>query len=686
MVPSYSDVFNVPELCNYVVDYALPLKNFTLQSLKDHCEGLRQLSLVSTVFRNNLRDKLCNVKILKEMVDKYRILDEELYQYYAELTMRVLQDCPPFLFPLLKSFKGADEEKKKEIENEIKKIIEIMPNSIHSKMGKDSTSSRSALSPLAYACVEPWIPRTVVELFLTKGANPHILYFKHHRIICLHQDFREEKREKEIEKLDGLQSIIEATDPCACKEEYGQYEEEDKIKYLLQRQPSKKMPKEAFNSFEYREYLLIDQVRKEVASTLLVGIIAQEDWESMPLQRRVHFLRHQSNFYRLLTYTDISVEQLSNMNPRVRHSMLNFADRAIEIYKEIPAIGEALWQMGGSERRLWHEHRKEMGKLLGLPGIAVEQLFSMRDSVRCDFVKHSNRLLQMTGEQRKFWVANHEELYRLVNRPHINIGVEQLFNMDFEAGRSAIQDIDQIFLLQIVLDGKKALQMTSEQRHLWAGYRAEIETLIFGPYECRSKAIDQLLSMDIEKCKFLLQDVAQIFSEENNIPEWIAPCEAMRRSLFNLDIVAKPLLSWDYSSIGQWKYRDQIFQLYKEIPAISRELLRMPYRQRMAVGKHYKEIAQQIKQGATGTVAELLSEAQKRSAIAEQEQETLPIIDQEQECLAIAEQEQKRREQPEKLETSNTTESFLSFFSDCLSSVYSFFSCLVDWFMGLIRA
>lgn len=160
---------------NIILNFIEP-ENFSDGAVRNCGRDISNLSSVSKEFKGICKEKLETLKKMDALIKKYPKYNAEYNHFVKDKT-----SCGnPLLLDAL--FTGckllyADHTFKKytqELEEDIKKIIKLMPQSIHCNIG--IIRCRNGVPPLAAACHNDKMPIHMIEFLLENGADPNQTY------------------------------------------------------------------------------------------------------------------------------------------------------------------------------------------------------------------------------------------------------------------------------------------------------------------------------------------------------------------------------------------------------------------------------------------------------------------------------------------------------------------------------
>lgn len=202
------------EIKDYIVSFIQPTK-ITNQEIKNCGRIILNLSLVCKEFKAICEKKIKDLKKINELVVKYPIYNSEyenprkFYWGMTESTYNSLPGGNPQLLDALFSScnlpfaKHTFSEYTSEVEEDIKKIVKLTPQSINCILGE--LRCRIFVPPLAAACINAKIPVQTVEFLLKNGANPNTTYELNGQSIHLLKDT---KSNVDTERFLALETIF----------------------------------------------------------------------------------------------------------------------------------------------------------------------------------------------------------------------------------------------------------------------------------------------------------------------------------------------------------------------------------------------------------------------------------------------------------------------------------------------
>lgn len=138
-------------------------------------------ALINKKFYDHLKSKLSDLKKMYELYttySSYNYLYENPEKYFRRDTISEYRvDCPPILIDALNSgchLPCTSYSKDNVIFEDIREIVRLMPNSIHSNIGQ--LRCRDKVTPFVTAVFNSMVPEEVLRFLLTSGCNPHQKY------------------------------------------------------------------------------------------------------------------------------------------------------------------------------------------------------------------------------------------------------------------------------------------------------------------------------------------------------------------------------------------------------------------------------------------------------------------------------------------------------------------------------
>lgn len=184
-------------------------RKITNEEVTNCARQIKDISVINTEFNDIFRVKLANLKKINGLVKKYSEYnsDYEKPGYNSKTKKEFDPKGNPQLLDAL--FTGCELFAKStfrtytsEIEEDIKKIVELTPQSMNCILG--TLRCIDEVPPLAAACFNTNIPIHIIEFLLKKGANPNAtLKINNHavRILSELKNCLEEDRFTIIKKL-----------------------------------------------------------------------------------------------------------------------------------------------------------------------------------------------------------------------------------------------------------------------------------------------------------------------------------------------------------------------------------------------------------------------------------------------------------------------------------------------------
>ncbi len=191
------------EIKKHISSFITP-SNTSVEEVKICGRCIKQISLVNKELRSICSDQLSTFKKIHRLLNKYNNYQHK--NYVIDLVIPNPKGAPHLLDALFTGQKITSKSHafyrcgllfstfhkyNQEIENDIKEIVKLTPQSVNCILGKNSVTGD--LTPLVVACINPNIPVHIIEFLLEKGANPnttikvhgqsvHILYFMKQQI------------------------------------------------------------------------------------------------------------------------------------------------------------------------------------------------------------------------------------------------------------------------------------------------------------------------------------------------------------------------------------------------------------------------------------------------------------------------------------------------------------------------
>lgn len=168
--------FVFPEECiHHTLNFLQPARIIS-EEIKTCEKQLLIISLANTTMKAMCSKRLIDLSRINELVAKYSkyndiYLDPKKYWFYENpkgnphLLDALYSGCKLFL--VARTFESYNPE----MENDIKDIVKLTPQSINCIIG--SHINRNEVPPLAAACFNVKMPLHIVEFLLQQGANPN---------------------------------------------------------------------------------------------------------------------------------------------------------------------------------------------------------------------------------------------------------------------------------------------------------------------------------------------------------------------------------------------------------------------------------------------------------------------------------------------------------------------------------
>lgn len=172
--------------------------NFTTQGVMTCARKIINISLINKNFNTVCIIKLTDLKIINHLVNQY-VYNDDYEQslewqpsnssiwnkYYFNKIVKqqdwrneaTMTDSNPQLYDMLCTglrlpyAKASFNVYNQEIEQDIKTILKLTPQSIHCRLGM--LRCRNQVLPLSVACMNEHIPITIIQLLLQSGAHLH---------------------------------------------------------------------------------------------------------------------------------------------------------------------------------------------------------------------------------------------------------------------------------------------------------------------------------------------------------------------------------------------------------------------------------------------------------------------------------------------------------------------------------
>jgi hypothetical protein len=175
------------EIKKLIVNFIHP-SNMTCQEVKNCGRFIVNLSLINKEFKGACAEKIENLKKIQALIIKYSVYNCEyaedlqarnLYWVKKKYKARYPGGNPQLLDALLTGShficaKHRFAAYTPEIENDIKTIIALTPQSMNCILGK--LRCWNYVPPLAMACINKEIPLHMIDFLLENGANPNATF------------------------------------------------------------------------------------------------------------------------------------------------------------------------------------------------------------------------------------------------------------------------------------------------------------------------------------------------------------------------------------------------------------------------------------------------------------------------------------------------------------------------------
>ena len=185
------------DLINEIFDYytLYDIKNMNTPLLKEQTKQIFKFVLLSNHFYTEKNKKrLAVLKQLNYYINKYNYYQEDYIYNRIDFCGNYIEN--PILIDIL--FTGCqlpyagstyDIIKFKIIEQDIKELLKINPNLIHSIYG--SLRCRNKITPLTAACFNCYITIDIIELLLKHNANPNYEHLLNGEKITILEDLKD---------------------------------------------------------------------------------------------------------------------------------------------------------------------------------------------------------------------------------------------------------------------------------------------------------------------------------------------------------------------------------------------------------------------------------------------------------------------------------------------------------------
>ena len=164
------------------------------------------VTIVCKEFQTICKTKLAILQMICMLKKKYNKYDNDYENHYLNEKNEHLFKHHQLIDALctgcdLPFARGAFDTYNLEIENDIKSIVSLIPDSVHCIMG--TLRCRSGVPPLAMACFNPNIPLHIIDYLLDHGADPNLTYLLNGKPISILDDMSDNNigRIDEIKKL-----------------------------------------------------------------------------------------------------------------------------------------------------------------------------------------------------------------------------------------------------------------------------------------------------------------------------------------------------------------------------------------------------------------------------------------------------------------------------------------------------
>ena len=175
------DYYISNDIKNEIINYLNPQK-LTKNHLLSCFNDIKNISIVNKNWYNICKPKLKNLKLIYYLMNKYSIYNKlyenpqtEILYVQEDFREKYINTGPPQLYDALLTgcnlpfARSSFGEYNEEIENDIKLILKLIPNSLNFCLGE--LRCRDYVNPLCAACININIPIHIIELILEKGAN-----------------------------------------------------------------------------------------------------------------------------------------------------------------------------------------------------------------------------------------------------------------------------------------------------------------------------------------------------------------------------------------------------------------------------------------------------------------------------------------------------------------------------------
>lgn len=174
--------------------------DISILTIQEEGKKLLKYSLLNKYFKNYLHKLLEDYKTIYFIFKKYLAYDKD-YKYFEN------HNFNPHLLDILSTnhrlpfSKSTFHVFNKELENDIKTLILLNPQSIHCDWAE--LRCRDNITPLYLACSNPTIPLSIVELLLKYGADKNKPIVLNNKKISIIKDL-EKNDNKRLDKIKEL--------------------------------------------------------------------------------------------------------------------------------------------------------------------------------------------------------------------------------------------------------------------------------------------------------------------------------------------------------------------------------------------------------------------------------------------------------------------------------------------------
>lgn len=204
-----------------IADFCLPSKLYR-EEVRSCWKVIKNLSLVNKELLKICGSKMSTLKRIHELLNKYNHYQSEYENPRIDSkTKREFNfKANPQLYDALQSdsdfnpFRSTFRYYNQDIENDIKEIVKLMPQSVNciiGQMGNSITGQiryREKMTPLHAACFNSNVPISIIEFLLENKANPNDFITLSQRPITILQDLRRNKEKLPGDRIPKIEELF----------------------------------------------------------------------------------------------------------------------------------------------------------------------------------------------------------------------------------------------------------------------------------------------------------------------------------------------------------------------------------------------------------------------------------------------------------------------------------------------